>query len=141
MTTGGDQTLTAVKSPLATEEQRDIAVLLMVGSAENPGLPANRRLQIVGNGLEIGRRPPEHSRPGVNTALLDDDTLVSGHHARIVPRDRESVCSERCRIPPVAPRTLREKGIGPPAERFTHASGQIDSTRGGVGPAPVGPVA
>jgi transcriptional regulator with PAS, ATPase and Fis domain len=86
MTTGRDQTLTAVKSPLATEEQRDIAVLLMVGSAENPGLPANRRLQIVGNGLEIGRRPPEHSRPGVNVALLDDDTLVSGHHARIVPQ-------------------------------------------------------
>ncbi|HEY2901823.1 MAG TPA: sigma 54-interacting transcriptional regulator [Polyangia bacterium] len=85
MTIGRDQTLTAVKSPLATEERRDIAVLLMVGSAESPGLPANRRLQIVGNGLEIGRRAPDHSRPGINVALLDD-TLVSGHHARLVPQ-------------------------------------------------------
>jgi DNA-binding NtrC family response regulator len=84
MGTGPDQTLTAVKSPLQSEERRDIAVLLMVGSAENPGLPANRRLQIVGTGLELGRRSPEYSRPGMNVALLDD-TLVSGHHARIAP--------------------------------------------------------
>src|SRR5579872_5505309 len=85
MTTGRDQTLTAVKSTLGNDEQRDIAVLLMVGSAEAPGLPPTGRLKIVGNGLEIGRRPPEHTRPGINVALLDD-TLVSGHHARVVPQ-------------------------------------------------------
>jgi len=85
MTSPADQTRTAVKSPLSSDERRDVALLLMVGSAEAPGLSASRRLQIVGNGLEIGRRPPEHTRPGINVALLDD-TLVSGHHARIVPQ-------------------------------------------------------
>ena len=85
MTSSPDQTRTAVKSPLATEERRDIPVLLMVGSAESPSLPANRRLQMIGNGLEIGRRAPDHTRPGINVALLDD-TLVSGHHARVVPQ-------------------------------------------------------
>src|SRR6185369_14375186 len=82
----GDQTLTSVQSPLTPGELPEIAILLMVGGAESPGLPANRRLYFVGNGLEIGRRAPDDreqaGQPGVNHAVLND-TLVSGHHARI----------------------------------------------------------
>jgi DNA-binding NtrC family response regulator len=82
MTNRGDQTLTSVQSPLTAGELPEIAVLLMVGSADAPGLPANRRLLFVGGGLEIGRRAPEESQPGINSAILND-TLVSGQHARI----------------------------------------------------------
>ena len=77
-----DQTLTSVHSPLSSGELPDVALLLMVGSAEEPALPATRRLLFVGDQLELGRRASEESRPGVHTALLSD-TLVSGHHARI----------------------------------------------------------
>jgi transcriptional regulator with PAS, ATPase and Fis domain len=76
-----EQTLTAVQSPLSPGEQKDRAVLLVVGSAERPALPARTRLQIVGDELTIGRRAdgPEGT---VNVAVLDDG-LVSGRHARI----------------------------------------------------------
>jgi DNA-binding NtrC family response regulator len=79
----GDQTLTSVQSPLAPGELPEIGVLLMVGSADNPGLPANRRLLFAGPELEIGRRPPEQELPDAHSVVLND-TLVSGHHARIV---------------------------------------------------------
>jgi transcriptional regulator with PAS, ATPase and Fis domain len=76
-----EQTLTAVQSPLSPGEQKDRAVLLMVGSAEAPALPARTRLQIVGDELYVGRRadglPVE-----ANVAILDDG-LVSGRHARL----------------------------------------------------------
>ena len=65
-----DQTLTSVHSPLSSGELPDVALLLMVGSAEEPALPATRRLLFVGDQLELGRRASEESRPGVHTALL-----------------------------------------------------------------------
>jgi transcriptional regulator with PAS, ATPase and Fis domain len=78
-----DQTLTAVQSPLAPGELRDRAVLLLVGSGEEPGLPARSRLQFVGEELAIGRRAPDEARPG-QQALILGDTLVSGQHARLL---------------------------------------------------------
>src|SRR5215472_2528242 len=78
----GDQTLTAVQSPLAPGELRDRGVLLIVGSGETPGLPARARLQFVDDGLAIGRRAPDEARPGQH-ALVLGDTLVSGQHARL----------------------------------------------------------
>jgi len=83
MTDRGDQTLTAVQSPLAPGEARDRAVLLVVGSCDEPGLPARARLQFVGEELVIGRRGPDEARPG-REALILADTLVSGQHARVV---------------------------------------------------------
>ncbi len=53
---GAEQTLTAVQSPLSPGEQKDRAVLLVVGSAEAPALPARVRLQIAGDDLFVGRR-------------------------------------------------------------------------------------
>src|SRR5215471_6929118 len=82
MTDRGDRTLTAVHSPLSGGEHKDRAVLLMVGSGESPGLSARARLQFVADELLIGRRAPDADRPGAE-ALLLDDTLVSGQHARI----------------------------------------------------------
>jgi DNA-binding NtrC family response regulator len=82
----GDQTLTSVQSPLAPGELPEIAILLMVGSAESPGLPANRRLYFVGNGLDIGRRAPDDgdaAGPAGGNAAVLADTLISGRHARI----------------------------------------------------------
>src|SRR3954468_2897093 len=82
----GDQRLTSVQSPLGPGELPEIAILLMVGSAESPGLPARGRLHFVGTGLGIGRRAPDDkeaaAEPGAGTAVLND-TLVSGRHARI----------------------------------------------------------
>jgi transcriptional regulator of acetoin/glycerol metabolism len=78
-----DQTLTSVHSPLSSGELSEIALLSMVGSAEEPALPATRRLLLIGDELEIGRRAAEETRPGAHNAILND-TLVSGHHARIV---------------------------------------------------------
>jgi DNA-binding NtrC family response regulator len=80
---GDDQTLTSVQSPLASGELPDIALLLMVGSAEEPALAASRRLLFIGEQLHIGRRAHDDDRPGSHSAILND-TLVSGHHARIV---------------------------------------------------------
>jgi transcriptional regulator with PAS, ATPase and Fis domain len=78
-----DQTLTSVSSPLSPGELPEIPLLLMVGSADVPALPASRRLVFVGEELELGRRAREAERPGSHAAILND-TLVSGHHARIV---------------------------------------------------------
>ena len=83
MTAGRDQTLTAVKSPLSAEALPDVAVLLMVGSAESPGLPPSRRLQMVGKELELGRIAGDENRRDANATVLND-SLVSGRHARIV---------------------------------------------------------
>jgi transcriptional regulator with PAS, ATPase and Fis domain len=74
-----DQTLTAVQSPLAAGELRDRALLLMVGSAEQPGLPARARLVFLDGDLVIGRRPAD----GGGGAVVLDDALVSGQHARL----------------------------------------------------------
>src|SRR5690349_3062780 len=82
MTNGPDRTLTAVHSPLAQGESKDRGVLLMVGSAETPGLPASARLQILAEELVVGRRVPDETRPG-SQALVLNDTVVSGQHARL----------------------------------------------------------
>ena len=76
-----EQTLTAVQSPLSPGEQKDRAVLLVVGSADAPALPARTRLQIAGDDLFVGRRA-EGVPAGANVAVLDDG-LVSSQHARI----------------------------------------------------------
>ena len=76
-----EQTLTAVQSPLSPGEQKDRAVLLVVGSADAPGVSARTRLQIVGDELYVGRRA-DGLPVSANLALLDDG-LVSGRHARI----------------------------------------------------------
>ena len=76
-----ERTLTAVQSPLSPGEQRDRAVLLVVGSADAPALPARTRLQIAGDDLFVGRRA-EGVPQGANVAVLDDG-LVSSQHARI----------------------------------------------------------
>jgi transcriptional regulator with PAS, ATPase and Fis domain len=78
-----DQTLTSVQSPLASGELPAVALLLMVGSADEPALPPSRRLLFVGDALHLGRRPPDDSNDDASSAILND-TLVSGHHARIV---------------------------------------------------------
>jgi len=83
MDSADDHTLTSVNSPLSPGELPEIPLLLMVGSADEPALPATRRLLFVGNELQIGRRAPEETRAGGHSAILND-TLVSGHHARIV---------------------------------------------------------
>jgi transcriptional regulator with PAS, ATPase and Fis domain len=83
MTDRGDQTLTAVQSPLGAGETRDRAVLLVIGSGELPALPARTRLQFVGEELAIGRRAPETPRAG-ELSLVLSDTLVSGQHARLL---------------------------------------------------------
>jgi transcriptional regulator with PAS, ATPase and Fis domain len=78
-----EQTLTAVQSPLSPGEQRDRAVLLVVGSADSPALPPRTRLQITGDDLFIGRgRRSEDLPVSANAAVLDDG-LVSSQHARI----------------------------------------------------------
>ena len=76
-----DQTLTAVQSPLSPGEQKDRAVLLVMGSADSPALPARTRLQITGDDLFVGRRA-EGLPVAANAAVLDDG-LVSGQHARL----------------------------------------------------------
>ena len=76
-----ERTLTAVQSPLSPGEQRDRAVLLVVGSADAPALPARTRLQIAGDDLFVGRRA-DGIPVGANAAILDDG-LVSSQHARI----------------------------------------------------------
>jgi sigma-54 dependent transcriptional regulator, acetoin dehydrogenase operon transcriptional activator AcoR len=76
-----ERTLTAVQSPLSPGEQKDRAVLLVVGSAEAPALPARTRLQIAGDDLFIGRRA-EGVPAGANVAVLEDG-LISSQHARI----------------------------------------------------------
>ena len=76
-----ERTLTAVQSPLSPAEQRDRAVLLVIGSAESPALPARTRLQIAGDELTIGRRA-DGGAGAARVAVLDDG-VVSGQHARI----------------------------------------------------------
>src|SRR3954466_2191362 len=76
-----ERTLTAVQSPLSPGEQRDRAVLLVVGSAEAPALPARTRLQIAGDDLFVGRRA-DGVPVGANVAVLDDG-LISSQHARL----------------------------------------------------------
>jgi transcriptional regulator with PAS, ATPase and Fis domain len=77
-----DTTLTAVQSPLAQGELKDRAVLLMVGSADKPGLSARARLSILADELVVGRREPDEQKPGAHALVLDDG-VVSGQHARI----------------------------------------------------------
>ena len=77
-----EKTQTAVQSPLSPDELPDIAILLMVGSSEAPGLPAARRLIFVRDELEIGRSPSA-SATGRGAALAISDPLVSSEHARI----------------------------------------------------------
>src|SRR3954466_12449805 len=76
-----ERTLTAVQPPLPRGEQRDRAVLLVVGSAEAPALPARTRLQIAGDDLFVGRRA-DGVPVGANVAVLDDG-LISSQHARL----------------------------------------------------------
>ncbi|HEX3901211.1 MAG TPA: sigma 54-interacting transcriptional regulator [Polyangia bacterium] len=76
-----EQTLTAVQSPLSPGEQKDRAVLLVMGSADSPALSARARLQITGDDLFIGRRA-EGLPVSANAAVLDDG-LVSSQHARL----------------------------------------------------------
>ena len=80
--TKAERTLTAVQSPLAPGEQKDRAVLLLVGAAETPGLPPRTRLQLLGESLVIGRRAPDETRPGAHALVLADG-VVSGQHARL----------------------------------------------------------
>jgi len=80
--TKAERTLTAVQSPLAQGEQKDRAVLLLVGAAETPGLPPRTRLQLLGESLVIGRRAPDETRPGAHALVLADG-VVSGQHARL----------------------------------------------------------
>ncbi|MES1165638.1 MAG: hypothetical protein ABUR63_07775, partial [Verrucomicrobiota bacterium] len=54
-----EKTQTAVHSPLSPAELPDTSVLLMVGGADTPGLPASRRLVFVRDDLEIGRSPSD----------------------------------------------------------------------------------
>ena len=76
-----ERTLTAVQSPLSPGEQKDRAVLLVMGNAEAPSLPARTRLQITGDDLYVGRRA-EGVPVSANAAVLEDG-LVSGQHARL----------------------------------------------------------
>ena len=80
-----EKTQTAVQSPLSAAELPDTAVLLMLGAAENPGLPPARRFAVVREGLEIGRRPSDEAE-SQGAALAIADALVSSRHARIVRR-------------------------------------------------------
>ena len=83
--TVSDKTQTAVQSPLSAAELPDTAVLLMLGSAESPGLPPARRFAVVRDYLELGRRPSDEAeRQG--GALTIVDALVSSRHARISRR-------------------------------------------------------
>jgi transcriptional regulator with PAS, ATPase and Fis domain len=77
-----EKTLTAVISPLSPEELPDTAVLLVVGSADGPGLPAARRLVYVREGVELGRAPSEPA-DGRTSAYVLADPLVSSRHARV----------------------------------------------------------
>ena len=80
-----EKTQTAVQSPLSAAELPDTAVLLMLGTAESPGLPAARRFALVRDGLEIGRRPSDEAESqGAALALVDP--LVSSRHARLSRR-------------------------------------------------------
>jgi transcriptional regulator with PAS, ATPase and Fis domain len=76
-----ERTLTAVQSPLSPGEQKDRAVLLVMGNAEAPSLPARTRLQITGDDLYVGRRA-EGVPVSANAAVLEDG-MVSGQHARL----------------------------------------------------------
>jgi transcriptional regulator with PAS, ATPase and Fis domain len=78
-----EKTQTAVHSPVSPAELPDTAVLLTVGSAEIPSLPAARRLAFVRDDLEIGRRPSDEAEAR-GAALTVSDPLVSSEHARIV---------------------------------------------------------
>jgi DNA-binding NtrC family response regulator len=86
MDSADDQTLTSVSSPLSAGELPEIPLLLMVGSADEPALPAARRLLFIGTELQIGRRAADETPAGGHSAILND-TLVSGHHARIAKTD------------------------------------------------------
>jgi DNA-binding NtrC family response regulator len=78
-----EKTQTAVHSPLSPAELPDTSVLLMVGGADLPGLPAARRLVVVRDELEIGRSPSDGA-DARGIALAVPDPLVSSEHARIV---------------------------------------------------------
>ncbi len=80
-----ERTKTGVQSPLSAAELPDIAVLLMLGATDHPGLPAQRRLALVRDGLEIGRRPSDEAESH-GEALTVIDSLVSSRHARISRR-------------------------------------------------------
>ena len=77
-----EKTQTAVHSPLSAAELPDTAVLLLVGGAESPGLPAARRLVFIRDDLEIGRAPSDDAEAR-GAALTVTDPLVSSAHARI----------------------------------------------------------
>ena len=80
-----EKTQTAVQSPLSAAELPDTAGLLMLGTAETPGLPAARRFALVRDGLELGRRPSDEAE-SQGAALTIVDALVSSRHARISRR-------------------------------------------------------
>ena len=54
-----EKTQTAVQSPLSPDELPDIAIMLMVGASETPGLLAKWRLIFLGDAREIGRSAPK----------------------------------------------------------------------------------
>ncbi len=75
-----ERTLTAHISPTSSRELAEIAVLLRVGRADAPGVPATPRLLPLGETLAIGRGAEPS---GSATELLLDDALVSGRHAHL----------------------------------------------------------
>jgi DNA-binding NtrC family response regulator len=77
-----EKTQTAVVSPLSPGELPDTSVLLMVGGADSPRLPAARRLVFVRDDLEIGRSPSAEAEDR-GAALTISDPLVSSEHAKI----------------------------------------------------------
>ena len=77
-----EKTQTAVQSPLSSAGIPETAVLLVVGSADSPGLPAARRLVIAREDVEIGRSPSD-AADARGAAVMLPDPLVSGLHARL----------------------------------------------------------
>jgi transcriptional regulator with PAS, ATPase and Fis domain len=77
-----EKTQTAVQSPLSSPGLPETAVVLLVGSADSPGLPAARRLVIAREELEIGRSPSD-AADARGAAVVLPDPLVSGLHARL----------------------------------------------------------
>jgi DNA-binding NtrC family response regulator len=88
-----DKTQTAVHSPPAFADLPEIAILVMQGSAREPGQSPVRRLVMVRDGLDIGRTSslaspspasePSAAAPAELGALLLADPLVSASHARM----------------------------------------------------------
>jgi transcriptional regulator with PAS, ATPase and Fis domain len=78
---GGERTLTAMRSSLARAEEATIPVLFLAGRAQL-GAPSSPRSRLLGDELLLGRSDGDGApEPGV---LRLPDPLVSGRHARLV---------------------------------------------------------